>query len=205
MAAVTTAASTSFTGAFPGAAMMSALGLAIIHQKPNGGDLVRLIPPHGSAARVTVGRVFWKRSLARDFLMVSWRRGMDVCKVVLRDMLYRHAISVASGPVVHGAWRKSTGRGVAGNARRSRVGPWLGGIMAKKSVSASDLTWIVSQELRNSGLNQAGVGIAVVSDAKLGWRVVMAERIRSPVAPEQAEHVTAVEKKLRREYSLSKE
>ncbi len=43
----------------------------------------------------------------------------------------------------------------------------------------------------------------MVSDAKLGWRVVMAERIRSPVAPEQAEHVTAVEKKLRRVYSLS--
>ncbi len=79
--------------------------------------------------------------------------------------------------------------------------------MTKKSVSASDLTWLVSQELRNSGLYETGVGVAVVSDPKLGWRVVIAERSRSHTygRPERIKHVTAVEKRLRREYSLTKE
>jgi hypothetical protein len=75
--------------------------------------------------------------------------------------------------------------------------------MAKKRISSIDLSWQFFERMRDDAVFPKGVSIAVVPDAKLGWRAVL--RGRKMNAPAQR-RFKALEEKLRETFpTLSKD
>jgi hypothetical protein len=73
--------------------------------------------------------------------------------------------------------------------------------MVKKPISNRDLSWIILEELRESGASP--VGLAIVPDRNKGdWRVVLEARSRAYFSPDDVRRLAAIEKRLRRFYVL---
>ena len=74
--------------------------------------------------------------------------------------------------------------------------------MAKQAISANDLSWIVLEELRESGVSPQG--IAVVPGSKgADWRVVVEARSRSFMQKDDMRRLASIEKRLRSVYALA--
>ncbi|MCK1364170.1 hypothetical protein [Bradyrhizobium sp. 62] len=73
--------------------------------------------------------------------------------------------------------------------------------MVKKAILNNDLSWIILEELRKSGVSP--VGLAIVPDRNNGdWRVVIEARSRAYLSPDDVRRLAAMEKRLRRVYVL---
>jgi hypothetical protein len=71
----------------------------------------------------------------------------------------------------------------------------------QRRVSAAHLCWVVTNRLREIGFSP-GFSLAVVPDATLGWRVVVAARSRPAMTPEHQRRLEEVERALRDSYAL---
>jgi hypothetical protein len=49
--------------------------------------------------------------------------------------------------------------------------------VARKRISSVDLSWLISEELFDSGSRAARMSLAVVPDDKHGWRVIVATHL----------------------------
>jgi hypothetical protein len=47
--------------------------------------------------------------------------------------------------------------------------------MAKKRISSTDLSWLISEQL-DAGKHQTRTALAVVPDEKDGWRIIVGRR-----------------------------
>ena len=74
--------------------------------------------------------------------------------------------------------------------------------MAKKRISSVDLSYVIHEQLREDRSIPSTILLAVVSDSKDGWRVVVGKRSRSYVSPEGARRLEAIQRKLRAVYQL---
>ena len=74
--------------------------------------------------------------------------------------------------------------------------------MAKKRISPVDLSWIISEQLFDSGSRAARVTLAVVADDKNGWRVVVGNRVRRFLTADDERRLTDVQRRLRLVYEL---
>jgi len=74
--------------------------------------------------------------------------------------------------------------------------------MAKKRISSVDLSWLISEELFLSGSHSARTTLAVVPDDKNGWRVVVANRVRRFLTPDDERRLADIQRKLRSVYEL---
>ncbi|MGY0575938.1 hypothetical protein ACTGJ9_036995 [Bradyrhizobium sp. RDM12] len=72
--------------------------------------------------------------------------------------------------------------------------------MAKKIVSATDLAWIVLEELMKEGVRPQGLGI--IPDRN-SWSVVIETRGRKNLQKGDLKRIAAVEKRLRSIYGLA--
>lgn len=73
--------------------------------------------------------------------------------------------------------------------------------MVKKPISNSDLSWIILEELRESGVSP--VGLAIVPGRNKGdWRVVVEARSRAYFSPDDVRRLAAIEKRLRAAHVL---
>ena len=78
--------------------------------------------------------------------------------------------------------------------------------MARARISANDLAWIIRQEMVEAKIFPVGFTFAVVSDAKLGWRLVTGrltgkqERTRKSL-----KNLAKIEQKLRKRYVLTED
>jgi hypothetical protein len=70
--------------------------------------------------------------------------------------------------------------------------------MRKKRISSTELNWLIQEALGTNG--QSRVALAVVSDPKFGWRVVVGKR--SELLPSIKSRLSAIEGKLRKAYDL---
>ena len=74
--------------------------------------------------------------------------------------------------------------------------------MARKPISANDLSWIVLEELREAGFRLQG--IAVVPGRKgSDWRVVVEARSRSYMRKDDVRRLEAIQRRLQSVYSLA--
>lgn len=74
--------------------------------------------------------------------------------------------------------------------------------MAKKRISSVDLSWLILEELRDTGSVPRSISLAVIPDAKDGWRAVVAIRSRPFMTAEGERRLAAVQRRLRSEYEL---
>ena len=74
--------------------------------------------------------------------------------------------------------------------------------MTKKRISSVDLSWIISEQLFDSGSRAAPVTLAVVADDKNGWRVVVGNRVRRFLTADDERRLTDVQRRLRLVYEL---
>jgi|HubBroStandDraft_2_1064218.scaffolds.fasta_scaffold2016635_1 hypothetical protein len=74
--------------------------------------------------------------------------------------------------------------------------------MAKKSISSTDLVWLIHEKLKESGdYPQSGLSIAIVPADGVGWTALMASRQRAKF-PHCAKQIRTIEKQLRETYAL---
>jgi hypothetical protein len=74
--------------------------------------------------------------------------------------------------------------------------------MDKKPISNSDLSWIILEELRDSGDCPVGVSIALISLGKGQWRVIVEANSRKHMTPNCMKQLAAIARKFRRVYAL---
>lgn len=74
--------------------------------------------------------------------------------------------------------------------------------MAKKRISSADLSWLISEELFDSGSRAARMSLAVVSDDKHGWRIIVANRVRRFLTANDERRLAEVQRRLRPIYEL---
>ena len=74
--------------------------------------------------------------------------------------------------------------------------------MAKKRISGVDLSWLISEELFNSGGRAARMSLAVVPDDKHGWRVVVANHGQRFLTADDKRRLAEVQRRLRLVYEL---
>jgi hypothetical protein len=72
--------------------------------------------------------------------------------------------------------------------------------MAKKRISSVDLSWLIYQEL-DSG-SRSRTSLAVVSDEKDGWRVVIPNRGRRYLTATDERRLADIQHKLRLRYQI---
>ena len=72
----------------------------------------------------------------------------------------------------------------------------------KKSVSSTHLCWLMTNRIREISGFPPTLSLAIVSDAKLGWRVVVATRSKFAITPDLAQRLERVQEKLRESYAL---
>lgn len=77
--------------------------------------------------------------------------------------------------------------------------------MVKKTISNSDLTWTILEELRTSGDCPTGISIAIISVRKGPWRVVVQANSRRYMTDNCMKQLAAIARKLRRVYVLDNE
>jgi hypothetical protein len=76
--------------------------------------------------------------------------------------------------------------------------------MARKYISAYELSWIVLQELREKYQFPDRAALAVVPDSRRGWRVVLPKANGQNIPLARFTNVIAVvEQKLRERYALA--
>jgi hypothetical protein len=76
--------------------------------------------------------------------------------------------------------------------------------MAKKRISSADLSWLISEELFDSGSRAARTSLAVVDDDKHGWRVIVANRGRRFLTRDDERRLADVQRRLRLVYELQR-
>ena len=74
--------------------------------------------------------------------------------------------------------------------------------MAKKRISSVDLSWLISEELFDSGSRAARMSLAVVPDDKHGWRVIVANRGQRFLTADDKRRLADVQRRLRLVYEL---
>ena len=74
--------------------------------------------------------------------------------------------------------------------------------MAKKRISSVDLSWLISEELFNSGSRAARMSLAVVPDDKHAWRVIVANRGQRFLTADDKRRLAEVQRRLRLVYEL---
>jgi hypothetical protein len=72
--------------------------------------------------------------------------------------------------------------------------------MARKRVSAYELGVLADEEIRKRF--PAGIPLAIVNDANLGWRIAVGLRYRGRSRDRMLTEITSVEKRLREQYQL---
>jgi predicted Zn-dependent protease len=75
----------------------------------------------------------------------------------------------------------------------------------KKRVSAAELCWIVTENIRQIGSFPRKFTLAVVQDETVGWRVVVGSRSRFVMTPQLNRQLHQVEQELREAYTLAKD
>jgi hypothetical protein len=75
--------------------------------------------------------------------------------------------------------------------------------MTKRRISSVDLGWLILERMREEGSIQRGVSLAVVSDAKLGWRAVLDGRSSKSLSPAAVRKIRSIENELRSNYALA--
>jgi hypothetical protein len=74
--------------------------------------------------------------------------------------------------------------------------------MAKKTISSTDLIWLIHEKLKESGdYPESGLSIAIVPADGAGWTALMASRQRAKF-PFCAKRIRAIERQLREMYVL---
>ena len=68
--------------------------------------------------------------------------------------------------------------------------------MARKRISGGDLSWLISEELFDSGSRAARMSLAVVPDDKHGWRVIVAHRGRRFLTSSDERRLADVQQRL---------
>jgi hypothetical protein len=74
--------------------------------------------------------------------------------------------------------------------------------MAKKRISSVDLTWLISEEMHDSGSRRSRMVLAVVADDKDGWRIVVGKRDGMFLTAKDKRRLADVQRRLRLEYEL---
>jgi hypothetical protein len=74
--------------------------------------------------------------------------------------------------------------------------------MAKKRISSVDLSWLISEQLFDSGSRGARMVLAVVADDKHGWRIVIGKRDQRFLTAKDKRRLVYVEERLRLTYEL---
>jgi hypothetical protein len=74
--------------------------------------------------------------------------------------------------------------------------------MAEKRISSADLSWLISEELFDSGSRAARMSLAVVPDNKHGWRVIDAKRGQRFLTADDKRRLADVQRRLRLVYGL---
>ena len=74
--------------------------------------------------------------------------------------------------------------------------------MAKKRISSVDLSWLISEELFDSGSRAARMSLAVIPDDKHGWRVIVANRGQRFLTADDKRRLADVQRRLRLAYEL---
>ena len=75
--------------------------------------------------------------------------------------------------------------------------------MTKKRISSVDLSWIITERLKEDGSFPTSISLAVVADSREGWRVVVANRSRKYVSAQSDRQLAALQKRLRLLYELA--
>jgi hypothetical protein len=76
--------------------------------------------------------------------------------------------------------------------------------MARKRIAACDLSWIITETLREKFQFPERIALAVVPDSRRGWRVVLPKETgRDTSAARFKKHIEVIEKKLRGQYALA--
>ena len=76
--------------------------------------------------------------------------------------------------------------------------------MARKRISSVDLSWLISEELFDSGSRAARMSLAVVPDDKYGWRVIVANRGQRYLTADDKRRLADVQRRLRLLYELER-
>ena len=76
--------------------------------------------------------------------------------------------------------------------------------MTKKRISSVDLSWLISGKMFESGSRAVSMSLAVVTDHKHGWRVVVANRGRRFLTASNERRLADVQRRLRQLYELER-
>ena len=77
--------------------------------------------------------------------------------------------------------------------------------MAKRRISSVDLEWLILEEfMQDRGNRVTRPSLAVVPDAKRGWRAVVAAGSHRFITVESERELIAVQDRLRLKYELSR-
>jgi hypothetical protein len=74
--------------------------------------------------------------------------------------------------------------------------------MAKKRISSVELSWLISEQLFDPGSRAARTTLAVVSDDKHGWRVIVGKLEERYLTADVKRRLADVQRRLRLEYEL---
>jgi hypothetical protein len=74
--------------------------------------------------------------------------------------------------------------------------------LAKKRISSVDLSWLILEEMGTPTSRAARAALAVVPDAKLGWRAVVAASSRRSMTADIERRLADVQQRLRAKYDL---
>jgi hypothetical protein len=74
--------------------------------------------------------------------------------------------------------------------------------MAKKRISSVDLTWLISEEMHDSGSRRSRMVLAVVHDGQHGWRIVVGKRDERFLTAKHKRRLIDVQDRLRLMYEL---
>ena len=72
--------------------------------------------------------------------------------------------------------------------------------MARKRISSVDLNWMIFDRMNEDFPN--GVAIAIVPDARLGWRALVGKRSHRSMSPKAVRRFAAIESELQASYGL---
>jgi hypothetical protein len=77
----------------------------------------------------------------------------------------------------------------------------IGDLVHRKRISADELVWIFHERMRESAGSERPVTLAIVPDAKVGWRVILTKFTQNH-RPETVADIRKWERALRKQYAL---
>jgi hypothetical protein len=77
--------------------------------------------------------------------------------------------------------------------------------MPKKRLSSVDLSWMISERMRDGISEQQRVSVAIVPDTKLGWRAILDSRSSKFLGPVAVRKLRSIEDELRSNYVLARD